>query len=45
MYLSDQSLLVMLVVGWLGGPGDGRRRFGLIGDLVVGLMAPSSVTG
>jgi uncharacterized membrane protein YeaQ/YmgE (transglycosylase-associated protein family) len=49
MYLSNQSLLVMLVVGivagWLAGQVMEGGGFGLIGELVVGLMAPSSVTG
>src|SRR4029077_7885823 len=42
MYLSNQSLLVILVVGivarWLAGSVMACRGFGLIGDLIVGLI-------
>ncbi len=42
MYLSDQSLLVIIVVGivagWLAGRVMEGGGFGLIGDLVVGLL-------
>ena len=42
MYLSDQSLLVIIVVGivagWLAGIVMEGGWFGLIGDLVVGLI-------
>src|SRR5271163_678885 len=42
MYLSNQSLLVILVVGivagWLAGRVMAGGGFGLIGDLVVGLI-------
>lgn len=42
MYLSDQSLLVILAVGivagWLAGRVMEGGGFGLIGDLVVGLV-------
>lgn len=42
MYLSDQSLLVIIVVGivagWLAGRAMEGGGFGLIGDLVVGLL-------
>ena len=42
MYLSNQSLLVILVVGivagWLAGRVMRGGGFGLIGDLVVGLI-------
>jgi uncharacterized membrane protein YeaQ/YmgE (transglycosylase-associated protein family) len=42
MYLSDQSLLVIIVVGivagWLAGRVMEGGGFGLIGDLVVGLV-------
>jgi uncharacterized membrane protein YeaQ/YmgE (transglycosylase-associated protein family) len=42
MYLSNQSLLVILVVGivagWLAGRVMEGGGFGLIGDLVVGLI-------
>jgi uncharacterized membrane protein YeaQ/YmgE (transglycosylase-associated protein family) len=42
MYLSNQSLLVILVVGivagWLAGKVMRGGGFGLIGDLVVGLI-------
>ncbi len=42
MYLSNQSLLVILVVGivagWLAGRVMEGGGFGLIGDLVVGLL-------
>jgi uncharacterized membrane protein YeaQ/YmgE (transglycosylase-associated protein family) len=42
MYLSNQSLLVILVVGivagWLAGKVMSGGGFGLIGDLVVGLI-------
>jgi uncharacterized membrane protein YeaQ/YmgE (transglycosylase-associated protein family) len=42
MYLSNQSLLVIIVVGivagWLAGRVMAGGGFGLIGDLVVGLI-------
>jgi uncharacterized membrane protein YeaQ/YmgE (transglycosylase-associated protein family) len=42
MYLSNQSLLVILVVGmvagWLAGRVMEGGGFGLIGDLIVGLI-------
>jgi uncharacterized membrane protein YeaQ/YmgE (transglycosylase-associated protein family) len=42
MYLSNQSLLVILVVGlvagWLAGRVMEGGGFGLIGDLLVGLI-------
>ena len=42
MYLSNQSLLVIIVVGlvagWLAGQLMRGSGFGLIGDLVVGLL-------
>jgi uncharacterized membrane protein YeaQ/YmgE (transglycosylase-associated protein family) len=42
MYLSNQSLLVVLVVGivagWLAGRVMAGGGFGLIGDLIVGLI-------
>ena len=42
MYLSNQSLLVIIVVGivagWLAGKVMEGGGFGLIGDLVVGLI-------
>ena len=42
MYLSNQSLLVILVVGivagWLAGRVMAGGGFGLIGDLIVGLV-------
>ncbi len=42
MYLSNQSLLVIIVVGivagWLAGQVMAGGGFGLIGDLVVGLI-------
>ena len=42
MYLSNQSLLVILVVGivagWLAGRVMAGGGFGLIGDLIVGLI-------
>jgi uncharacterized membrane protein YeaQ/YmgE (transglycosylase-associated protein family) len=42
MYLSNQSLLVILVVGivagWLAGRVMQGGGFGLIGDLIVGLI-------
>ncbi len=42
MYLSNQSLLVIIVVGivagWLAGRVTRGGGFGLIGDLVVGLI-------
>jgi len=42
MYLSNQSLLVILVVGivagWLAGRVMAGGGFGLIGDLIVGLL-------
>ncbi len=42
MYLSNQSLLVILVVGilagWLAGKVMRGGGFGLIGDLIVGLL-------
>ncbi len=42
MYLSDQSLLVIIVVGiiagWLAGRVMEGGGFGLIGDLIVGLL-------
>jgi uncharacterized membrane protein YeaQ/YmgE (transglycosylase-associated protein family) len=42
MYLSNQSLLVILVVGivagWLAGRVMEGGGFGLIGDLIVGLL-------
>jgi uncharacterized membrane protein YeaQ/YmgE (transglycosylase-associated protein family) len=42
MYLSNQSLLVILVVGivagWLAGRVMRGGGFGLIGDLIVGLL-------
>ncbi len=42
MYLSNQSLLVILVVGivagWLAGQVMRGTGFGIIGDLVVGLI-------
>jgi uncharacterized membrane protein YeaQ/YmgE (transglycosylase-associated protein family) len=42
MYLSNQSLLVILVVGivagWLAGKFMSGGGFGLIGDLIVGLL-------
>jgi uncharacterized membrane protein YeaQ/YmgE (transglycosylase-associated protein family) len=42
MYLSDQSLLVIIVVGivagWLAGRVMEGGGFGLIGDLLVGLV-------
>lgn len=42
MYLSNQSLLVILIVGlvagWLAGRVMEGGGFGLIGDLVVGLI-------
>ena len=42
MYLSNQSLLVILIVGivagWLAGRVMEGGGFGLIGDLIVGLI-------
>jgi uncharacterized membrane protein YeaQ/YmgE (transglycosylase-associated protein family) len=42
MYLSNQSLLVILIVGivagWLAGRVMAGGGFGLIGDLIVGLI-------
>ncbi len=42
MYLSNQSLLVIIVVGivagWLAGRVMAGGGFGLIGDLIVGLI-------
>jgi uncharacterized membrane protein YeaQ/YmgE (transglycosylase-associated protein family) len=38
-------LVVGIVAGWLAGQVKEGGGFGLIGELVVGLMAPSSVTG
>ena len=42
MYLSNQSLLVILIVGlvagWLAGQVMRGGGFGLIGDLIVGLI-------
>ncbi len=42
MYLSNQSLLVIIVVGiiagWLAGRVMAGGGFGLIGDLIVGLV-------
>ena len=42
MYLSNQSLLVIIVVGivagWLAGTVMRGGGFGLIGDLVIGLL-------
>ena len=42
MYLSNQSLLVIIVVGivagWLAGRVMESGGFGLIGDLIVGLL-------
>jgi hypothetical protein len=46
MYLSNQSLLVILVVGlvagWLAGRVMEGGGFGLIGDLLVGDRPPQS---
>ena len=49
MYLSNQSLLVIIVVGivagWLAGRVMAGGGFGLIGDLIVGLSARLSAIG
>ena len=49
MYMSNESLLVIILVGviagWLAGQLVRGAGFGLIGDLVVGISGPSSVPG
>ena len=49
MYLSNQSLLVIIVVGiiagWLAGKVVQGAGFGLIWDLIVGLIGRLSETG
>ena len=49
MYLSSESLLVILLVGlaagWLAGQIVQGTGFGIIGDLVIGIIAPSSAIG
>ena len=49
MHISNESLLVILVVGlvagWLAGKIVRGAGFGLVGDLVIGLLGRSLATG
>jgi uncharacterized membrane protein YeaQ/YmgE (transglycosylase-associated protein family) len=49
MHMSNESLLIILgvglIAGWLAGQIVQGTGFGIIGDLIIGMVARSSVVG